>query len=86
MLQIFEKGIRGGYSGVLGSRHVKAFNKYTPNYRDGNRILDDNEINKRVIIQVQSFIIKCLSFRRVSFVQGYRLCIEKTLHLNNPFQ
>ena len=32
---------------------------------------------KRVIIQVQSFIIKCLSFRRVSFVQGYRLCIEK---------
>ena len=31
----------------------------------------------RVIIQVQSFIIKCLSFHRVSFVQGYRLCIEK---------
>ena len=38
----------------------------------------------RVIIQAQSFIIKCLSFRRVGFVQGYRLCIEK-LHLNNPF-
>ena len=32
---------------------------------------------KRVIIQVQSFIIKCLSFRRVSFVQGYRLRKEK---------
>ena len=32
---------------------------------------------KRVIIQVQSFIIKCLSFRQVSFVQGYRLCIGK---------
>ena len=31
----------------------------------------------RVIIQVQSFISKCLSFRLVSFVQGYRLCIEK---------
>ena len=46
MLQMFEKGIRGGFSGVLGSRHVKAYNKYTPNYRDGNRILDDNEINK----------------------------------------
>ena len=30
----------------------------------------------RAIIQVQSFI-KCLSFRQVSFVQGYRLCIEK---------
>ena len=32
-----------------------------------------------MIIQVQSFIIKCLSFRWVSFVQGYtcRLCIEK---------
>ena len=23
------------------------------------------------------FITKCLSFRRVSFFQGYRLCIEK---------
>ena len=46
MLQMFEKGIRGGYSGVLGSRHVKAFNKYTPNYRDGNRILDDNELKE----------------------------------------
>ena len=32
---------------------------------------------KRVIIQVQSFIIKCLSFRQVSFTQGYRLHIEK---------
>ena len=21
----------------------------------------------------------------MSFAQGYRLCIEKTLHLNNPF-
>ena len=31
----------------------------------------------RVIIQVQSFIIKCLSFRWVSFVQGYELCLEK---------
>ena len=41
--------------------------------------------NKRVIIEVQSFIIKCLSFCRVSFVQRNRLCIEKTLHLNNPF-
>ena len=40
MLQMFEKGIRGGFSGVLGSSHVKAYNKYTPNYRD------DNEINK----------------------------------------
>ena len=43
MLQMFEKGIRGGFSGVLGSRHVKAYNKYTPNYKDGNRLLDDNE-------------------------------------------
>ena len=32
---------------------------------------------KRGIIQVQSFIIKCLSFHRVSFAQRYRLCIEK---------
>ena len=31
----------------------------------------------RVIIRVQSFIIKCLSFHRVSFFQGYSLCIEK---------
>ena len=46
MLLMFENGIRGGYSGVLGSRHVKAFNKYTPNYRDGNRILDDNELKE----------------------------------------
>ena len=28
---------------------------------------------KKVIKQVQSFINKCLSFRRVSFFQGYRL-------------
>ena len=47
MLQMFEKGIRGGFSGVLGPRHVKAFNKYTPNYHDnGNRILDENEMKK----------------------------------------
>ena len=43
--------------------------------RDRDR--EGGEKKKRVIIQVQSFIIKCLSFRRVSFVQGYRLCIEK---------
>ena len=43
---MFEKGIRVGYLGVLRSRHVKAFNKYTPNCRDGKRILDDSEINK----------------------------------------
>ena len=28
MLLMFENGIRGGYSGVLGKRHVKANNKY----------------------------------------------------------
>ena len=42
-LLMFEKGIRGGFSGVLGPRHVKAFNKYTPNYKDGERILDPYE-------------------------------------------
>ena len=42
-LLMFEKGIRGGFSGVLGSRHVKAFNKYTPNYKDKKRILDPYE-------------------------------------------
>lgn len=36
MLLMFEKGIRGGFSGVLGPRHVKAFNKYTI-------IIDDKE-------------------------------------------
>jgi hypothetical protein len=47
MLLMFEKGIRGGFSGVLGPRHVKAFNKYTPNYRgNGNRILDDHEMKE----------------------------------------
>ena len=47
MLQMFEKGIRGGFSGVLGPRHVKAFNKYTSNYHDnGNRILDDYEMKE----------------------------------------
>ena len=47
MLQMFERGIRGGFSGVLGPRHVKAFNKYTPNYHDnGNRILDENEMKQ----------------------------------------
>ena len=32
MLLMFEKGIRGGYSGVLGSRYVKANNKYCDDY------------------------------------------------------
>ena len=44
--------------------------------KEDGGLQDDLNI-KRVIIQVQSFIIKCLSFRRVSFVQGYRLHIEK---------
>ena len=30
MLLMFEQGIRGGYSGVLGDRYVKANNKYVP--------------------------------------------------------
>ena len=47
MLTMIEKGIRGGFSGVLGKRRVKAFNKYTPNYHgDGNRILDENEMKE----------------------------------------
>ena len=46
MLLMFEEGIRGGFSGVLGPRHVKAFNKYTPNYHNGNRILDDYEMKQ----------------------------------------
>src|SRR5829696_544658 len=32
MLTMVEEGIRGGYSGLLGNRHVKANNKYVPNY------------------------------------------------------
>ncbi|CAG2227884.1 unnamed protein product [Mytilus edulis] len=43
MLQMFEKGIRGGFSGVLGPRHVKAFNKYTSNYDKDYRIIDEHE-------------------------------------------
>ncbi|CAG2196281.1 unnamed protein product [Mytilus edulis] len=43
MLQMFEKGIRGGFSGVLGPRHVKAFNKYTTNYNEDYRIIDEHE-------------------------------------------
>ena len=47
MLTMIEKGIRGGFSGVLGKRCVKAFNKYTPNYHgDRNRILDENEMKE----------------------------------------
>ena len=37
MLLMFENGIRGGYSGVLGDRYVKANNKY----------LDDFNPNKK---------------------------------------
>jgi hypothetical protein len=39
MLLMFEKGIRGGFSGVLGPRHVKAYNKFTSNYDKEYRIL-----------------------------------------------
>ena len=31
---MFEKGIRGGYSGVRGSRYVKANNKYLEDYNN----------------------------------------------------
>ena len=55
-------------------RHLVIFKKSSP----GN-------VKKKVIIQVQSFITKCLSFRRVSFFQGYRL-YKEPLHLNKPFQ
>ena len=37
MLLMFEKGIRGGYSGVLGSRHVKANNKYLKDFDKNKR-------------------------------------------------
>jgi hypothetical protein len=40
---MFEKAIRGGFSGVLGSRLVKSFNKETSNYDNGNRIIDEYE-------------------------------------------
>ena len=43
MLQMFENGIRGGFSGVLGPRYVKAHNKYTSNYNKDYRIIDDQE-------------------------------------------
>ena len=43
MLQMFENGIRGGFSGVLGPRHVKAFNEYTSNYDKDYRIMDEHE-------------------------------------------
>lgn len=36
MLQMIEKGIRGGYSGVLGDLHVKANNKYLDDYNPEN--------------------------------------------------
>jgi len=32
MYYMFERGIRGGFSGVLGNRYVKANNKYLPDY------------------------------------------------------
>jgi hypothetical protein len=41
MLLMFEKGIRGGFSGVLGPRHVKAFNKYTSNYVCVRELMDN---------------------------------------------
>ena len=34
---MFEKGIRGGYSGVLGPRHVKSFNKYLKDFDKNKR-------------------------------------------------
>jgi hypothetical protein len=46
MILMFEKGIRGGFSGVLGKRMVKAFNKQTPNYDDGNKVIEDFECNE----------------------------------------
>ena len=46
MLLMVENGIRGGFSGVLGPRYVKAFNKYTLNYHNENRILDENEMKE----------------------------------------
>jgi hypothetical protein len=37
MLLMFEKGIRGGYSGFLGSRYVKANNKFMKDYNPNKK-------------------------------------------------
>ena len=42
---MFENGIRGGYSGVLGDRYVKANNKY----------LDENEILKQHLLNEKNY-------------------------------
>jgi hypothetical protein len=55
---MFEKGIRGGFSGVLGPRHVKAYNKFTSNYNNGNRILDDNEALECIKITARLILVQ----------------------------
>ena len=48
MLLMIEKGIRGGFSGVLGPRHVKAFNKHTPNYPQSQIDTDEEPYYKEI--------------------------------------
>ena len=38
MLLMFENMIRGGFSGTLGERHIKANNKYLPEYDKTKKI------------------------------------------------
>jgi hypothetical protein len=38
MLLMFENGIRGGFSGVLGDRYIKLNNKYLKNYNPNKAI------------------------------------------------
>jgi hypothetical protein len=45
MLLMIEKGKRGGFSGVLGPRNVKAYNKYTIE-QDGSRPLTEIEFKQ----------------------------------------
>lgn len=81
VLLMFEKGIRGGFSGVLGSRYAKAFNKQTPNYHgDGNKI--NNKESEEILKLLQE---QKKNGEKLDINKFMRLCYLLYLDANNLY-
>ena len=79
MLLMFETGIRGGYSGVLGDRYVKANNKYVPLHSTKLTTRSEDTNNKLDKLDISTKWQQCPSTKRCQ--SNYLLY----LHANNLY-